>query len=110
MAEQMRCGNSKLVYRFKMHKGGEDGEEAGGEQKQAGDSPVLPGMALFGLACPWYPRAHAHPHAAPLSLACKPAALNLLRVPGLSAAERAIRRAAACTWSALCGSCLLGVR
>lgn len=57
--------------------GGEDGEEAGGEQKQAGDSPVLPGVALFGLDCLWYARAHAHSHAAPLSLVCKPAAPEL---------------------------------
>lgn len=60
MAEQMRRGHFQLAYPFRMHKVGScgeggDGEEAGGEQTQAGDSPVLPGAALSGLACLWYP-------------------------------------------------------
>lgn len=81
MVEQMRCGNSKLAYHFKMHKPGSAGEartgRRGREQIQAGGSPVLPGEALFGPHCLWYMRAHAHSHAAPRSLACKPAAPEL---------------------------------
>lgn len=113
MAEQMRCGNSKLAYHFKMHKPGSAGEartgRRGPEQKQAGGSAVLPGEALSGLRCPWYMRAHAHSHAAPRSLACKPAAPELfwecqlwvgLKEPSAAPAPR--------TWSALCGGRLLG--
>lgn len=79
--EQMRCGNSKLAHHFKMYEPGSAGEAGTGrrgrEQKQAGGSPVPPGEALFGLHCLWYMRAHAHSHAAPRSLACKPAAPEL---------------------------------
>lgn len=81
MAEQIRCGNLNLPYHFKKCinqrvPGGEDGEEAGGEQEQAGGSPVLPGVALFGLDCLWYVRAHTHSHAAPLCLPASLLALN----------------------------------
>lgn len=89
MAEQMSRGHPQLAYPFKMHKagscGGGDRKEAG-EQTQAGDSPVLPGAALSGSACLWYP---GHPHILMQLSSPSPASLlprTLFRAPGLSVA------------------------
>jgi hypothetical protein len=62
---------------------------------------------LFGLHCLWYMRAHAHSHAAPRSLACKPAAPKLfLECQLWVGLKEPSAVPASCTWSALCGGCL----
>lgn len=111
MAEQMSRGHpqlaSKCIKRGAVGRGGHR-KEAGGEQTQAGDSPVLPGAALFGPACLWYP---GHPHILTQLSSPSPASLlprTLFRAPGLSVAERAIcyRHMVSPLWKLLIGGTL----
>lgn len=112
MAKQMRCGDSKLTYHFQMHRPGSSGRDMGRSRRRAEAGWRLPSPARCGFVWPRLSvaregtRTFSRSSALPCLQACCP--WTLLRVPGLSVAERAIHRAATRSWSALCGRCLLG--
>lgn len=86
MAEQMRCGNSKLVYRFKMHKPGSSGRGGWGRSKRRAEagwrlsSPARHGFVWPGLSVvPEGTRTSSRSSALPCLQACCPEPLESAR-------------------------------